>query len=42
MPTETILVVIGIVIVFALFAAVLMWGDLYTRHGGRRFHGIDK
>jgi hypothetical protein len=42
MPTETVLVVSGIVIVFALFAAVLMWGDLYTRRARQRFHGIDK
>jgi len=32
MPTESIIVISGIVFAFAIFAVVLMWGDAYTRH----------
>jgi uncharacterized membrane protein (DUF485 family) len=31
MPTESIVVISGIVFAFVLFATVLMWGDLYVR-----------
>ncbi len=31
MPTETAIVVSAIVFFFAAFAAVLAWGDFYTR-----------
>ena len=31
MPTETAIVVVGIVLVFAAFAAALAWTDYYTR-----------
>jgi hypothetical protein len=31
MPTGDIVVISGIIIAFALFAAVLMWGDFYTK-----------
>lgn len=30
MPTETVLIVSGIVFAFLLFAGVLMWGDIYS------------
>ena len=33
MPTETILVVSAIVIVFAVFTAVLAWADSQTQRG---------
>ena len=32
MPTETAIVVVGIVLVFAVFAAALAWTDYYTRN----------
>ncbi len=32
MPTETAIVVAGIVAVFVIYAAALMWGDFYTRN----------
>jgi hypothetical protein len=32
MPTENILVVSGITLAFLIFAAVLAWGDYYTRN----------
>jgi len=31
MPTETAIVVAGIVLVFAVFAAALAWADYFTR-----------
>jgi multisubunit Na+/H+ antiporter MnhC subunit len=31
MPIETIIVLTGIVLAFATFAVVLMWGDAYSR-----------
>lgn len=31
MPADTIVVVVAVVCVFAVFAATLMWADLYTR-----------
>jgi hypothetical protein len=31
MPTETIVVVAGIILAFAVFAASLAWADFYTR-----------
>lgn len=31
MPTETIIVVAGIIAVFAVFAITLAWADFYTR-----------
>lgn len=31
MPTETAIVVVGIVIAFGAFAVALMWADHYTR-----------
>jgi hypothetical protein len=31
MPTETAIVIAAIVAAFLLYAAVLMWGDYYTR-----------
>jgi len=34
MPTETALVVAGIVAVFAIFALALAWADFRTRHSG--------
>lgn len=30
MTTDTIMILSGIVFAFALFAATLMWGDIYT------------
>jgi hypothetical protein len=35
MPTETIIVIVGIVLAFALFAGTLAWGDYYTGHTPR-------
>ncbi len=35
MPTETALVITGIVVVFAIFALTLAWTDLRTRHSSR-------
>jgi hypothetical protein len=35
MPTETALVISGIVLVFAIFAVSLAWADIYT---GARWH----
>ena len=32
MPTETAIVVAGIVLVFAVFAVTLAWADFYTRN----------
>jgi hypothetical protein len=31
MPTETAIIVTGIVLVFSLFAVALAWADYYTR-----------
>jgi hypothetical protein len=42
MPTESLLVTVGVVTMFVLFAAVLYWGDRQTQskqladHGKRR------
>jgi len=42
MPTEVAVVVAGIVLVFAVFAAVLAWADYYTKSvrvpGAEYFH----
>jgi hypothetical protein len=42
MPTETAVVVAGVVLVFAVFSVVLAWGDYYTRNyrapGALYFH----
>jgi hypothetical protein len=32
MPTETAIVIAGIVLVFAVFAISLAWADFYTRN----------
>jgi hypothetical protein len=32
MPTETAIIVAGIVLVFAVFAVTLAWADFYTRN----------
>jgi len=32
MTTGSIVILSGIVLAFAAFAVVLMWGDLYSRH----------
>jgi hypothetical protein len=32
MPTETVIIVAGIVLVFAVFGATLVWADYYTRN----------
>jgi len=32
MPTETAIVVAGIVLAFAVFSAALAWADYYTRN----------
>jgi hypothetical protein len=32
MPTETVIIVAGIVLVFAAFGATLVWADYYTRN----------
>ncbi len=32
MPTETIVVLVGITLAFLFFAATLAWGDFYTRN----------
>ena len=32
MPTETVIIVAGIVFVFAVFGVVLVWADYYTRN----------
>jgi hypothetical protein len=32
MPTETVIVIAGIVLVFAVFAVTLAWADFYTRN----------
>jgi hypothetical protein len=37
MPTETAIVVAGIILVFAVFAVSLAWADYYTR-GTRGSH----
>jgi hypothetical protein len=46
MPTETIVVVAGIVLAFAVFAASLAWADFYTRGvrtpGATYFHEPSK
>jgi len=39
MPTETIIVIIGIVLAFALFAGTLAWGDYYTGHAHQAHPG---
>jgi uncharacterized membrane protein len=31
MPTDSLLVTVGVVAMFVVFAAVLFWGDLQTR-----------
>ncbi len=45
MPTETILVVAGIVLVFAGFGVTLAWADHYTRNfrapGATYFHDVE-
>lgn len=33
MPTETAIIVGGIVAAFAVYALVLAWADFYTHHG---------
>jgi hypothetical protein len=46
MPTETIVVVAGIVLAFAVFAVSLAWADFYTRGvhtpGATYFHQPSK
>ena len=32
MPTETIIVLVGVVLAFAVFAGTLAWADFYTRN----------
>jgi multisubunit Na+/H+ antiporter MnhC subunit len=32
MPTETAIIITGIVLMFALFAVALAWADYYTRN----------
>jgi len=32
MPTETAIVITGIVLLFSIFVIVLAWADYYTRH----------
>jgi hypothetical protein len=32
MPTETAIIIAGIVLVFAVFIVVLAWADFYTRN----------
>jgi hypothetical protein len=32
MPTDVAIIVAGIVLMFAVFAAALAWGDCYTRN----------
>ena len=32
MPTETAIIVAGVVLVFSLFAVALAWADYYTRN----------
>jgi hypothetical protein len=32
MPTEIVIIVAGIVLVFAVFGATLVWADYYTRN----------
>lgn len=45
MPTETAIVIAGIVLVFAAFAIVLAWADFYTRNirapGAAQFQGAE-
>lgn len=45
MPTETAIVVAGIVLVFAFFIVTMVWVDYYTRNvrvpGAVYFHGPD-
>ena len=42
MPTETVIILAGIVVVFAVFGATLVWADYYTRNvrtpGATYFH----
>ena len=35
MPTETIIVIAGVIATFVVFAAVLAWGDGQTRQSGK-------
>jgi hypothetical protein len=46
MPTETIVIVAGIVLAFAVFAVSLAWADFYTRSvrtpGATYFHEPSK
>ena len=45
MPTETAIIVAGIVLVFAVFSVTLAWADYYTRNfrapGAVYFHEPD-
>jgi hypothetical protein len=45
MPTETAIIIAGIVLVFAVFAVSLAWADFYTRNvrtpGAAYFHEPD-
>jgi len=45
MPTETAIIVAGIILFFAVFAIALAWVDFYTRNvrapGATYFHGSD-
>lgn len=36
MPQDVAIIVSGIVLMFAVFAAVLAWGDYYTRNVPKR------
>ena len=46
MPTETVIVVVALVIVFGIFTVSMMWADLYTRNcrtpGAQYFDGRTK
>jgi hypothetical protein len=46
MPTDTAIVVIILVIVFAIFAVAMIWADIYTRDcrtpGAKYFDGREK
>ena len=35
MPIESILVISAVILAFATFAAVLAWGDMYTRSANK-------
>jgi hypothetical protein len=45
MPTETAIVIAGVVLVFVAFAAALAWADFYTRNtrapGATQFQGSE-